>query len=84
MFISKLEYYTIIFCFFLFSIFLPILLIFLTTTLAFKSSAKIEKFSPYECGFEPFTDSRDLFEVHFYLVALLFLLFDVEVLVIFP
>ena len=38
-----------------------------------------EKLSPYECGFEPFEDSRMKFEVRFYLVAILFIIFDLEI-----
>lgn len=37
-----------------------------------------EKLSTYECGFEPFDDSRSPFDVRFYLVAILFILFDLE------
>ena len=37
-----------------------------------------EKLSPYECGFEPFGDSRLPFDVRYYLVAILFILFDLE------
>lgn len=43
-----------------------------------------EKLSPYECGFEPFEDSRGRFDVRFYLVALLFIIFDLEVAFLFP
>ncbi len=43
-----------------------------------------EKLSPYECGFEPFDDSRGRFDVRFYLVALLFIIFDLEVAFLFP
>ena len=43
-----------------------------------------EKLSPYECGFEPFDDSRGRFNVRFYLVALLFIIFDLEVAFLFP
>ncbi len=43
-----------------------------------------EKLSPYECGFEPFDDSRGRFDVRFYLVALLFIVFDLEVAFLFP
>lgn len=43
-----------------------------------------EKFSSYECGFNPFEDARIKFEVHFYLVAILFIVFDLEVVFIFP
>ena len=38
-----------------------------------------EKLSPYECGFEPFHDARSKFDIRFYLVALLFIIFDLEV-----
>ncbi len=38
-----------------------------------------EKLSPYECGFEPFEDSRAKFDVRYYLVAILFIIFDLEI-----
>ena len=43
-----------------------------------------EKLSPYECGFEPFDDSRMEFDVRFYLVAILFIIFDLEIAFLFP
>ena len=43
-----------------------------------------EKLSPYECGFEPFEDSRMKFDVRFYLVAILFIIFDLEIAFLFP
>ena len=43
-----------------------------------------EKLSAYECGFEPFEDSRGRFDVRFYLVAILFIIFDLEVAFLFP
>ena len=43
-----------------------------------------EKNSAYECGFEPFEDSRHKFDVRFYLVAILFIIFDLEVAFLFP
>jgi NADH-quinone oxidoreductase subunit A len=43
-----------------------------------------EKLSSYECGFEPFGDSRRQFDVRFYLVAILFIIFDLEVAFLFP
>ena len=43
-----------------------------------------EKLSAYECGFEPFEDSRMEFEVRFYLVAILFIIFDLEIAFLFP
>jgi NADH-quinone oxidoreductase subunit A len=43
-----------------------------------------EKLSPYECGFDPFEDSRIRFDVRYYLVAILFIIFDLEVAFLFP
>jgi len=43
-----------------------------------------EKISPYECGFSPLGDARQKFSVIFYLVALIFLIFDLEILFLFP
>ena len=43
-----------------------------------------EKLSPYECGFEPFDDARSKFDIRFYLVAILFIIFDLEVAFLFP
>ncbi len=43
-----------------------------------------EKLSPYECGFEPFDDSRMKFDVRYYLVAILFIIFDLEIAFLFP
>ena len=43
-----------------------------------------EKLSAYECGFEPFQDSRMEFDVRFYLVAILFIIFDLEIAFLFP
>ena len=43
-----------------------------------------EKTSPYECGFEAFEDSRMKFDVRYYLVAILFIIFDLEIAFLFP
>ena len=43
-----------------------------------------EKLSAYECGFDPFDDSRMEFDVRFYLVAILFIIFDLEIAFLFP
>lgn len=48
------------------------------------SSPDAEKVSTYECGFEAFDDSRMKFDVRFYLVAILFIIFDIEVAFLFP
>jgi NADH-quinone oxidoreductase subunit A len=43
-----------------------------------------EKLSPYECGFDPFDDARMKFDIRYYLVAILFIIFDLEVAFLFP
>ena len=49
-----------------------------------KQNPDSEKLSAYECGFEAFEDSRAQFDVRFYLVAILFIIFDLEVAFFFP
>jgi NADH-quinone oxidoreductase subunit A len=49
-----------------------------------RSEPDSEKLSPYECGFDPFDDARSKFDVRFYLVAILFIIFDLEVAFLFP
>jgi NADH-quinone oxidoreductase subunit A len=49
-----------------------------------RNKPDVEKLSQYECGFEPFGDARGKFDVRFYLVAILFIIFDLEVAFLFP
>jgi len=51
---------------------------------AARSKPDPEKLSTYECGFEAFSDSRRQFDVRFYLVAILFIIFDLEIAFLFP
>jgi NADH-quinone oxidoreductase subunit A len=44
----------------------------------------VDKNSPYECGFEAFEDSRMKFDIRYYLVAILFIIFDLEIAFLFP
>ena len=53
-------------------------------TLLSPSKPNAEKLSPYECGFPPFENARLQFDVRFYLVALLFIIFDLETAFLFP
>ena len=59
------------------------LLVFLSYILA-EQKQDAEKISTYECGFESFDDSRQKFDIRFYLVAILFILFDLEIIFIMP
>ena len=49
-----------------------------------KTYSDLEKFAPYECGFDPFFDSRTKFNVKFYLISILFIIFDLEITFLFP
>jgi NADH-quinone oxidoreductase subunit A len=51
---------------------------------AARQSPDAAKLSAYECGFEPFDDARARFDVRYYLVAILFIIFDLEVAFLFP
>lgn len=62
---------------------LTIVIVALSYLLATQKS-DTEKVSAYECGFDPFKDSRHNFDVRFYLVAILFIIFDLEVSFLFP
>lgn len=48
------------------------------------SNLYYEKLTGYECGFDPFSEARDPFEIKFYLISILFILFDIELLYFFP
>ena len=56
----------------------------LASFLAARQKPDAEKLSQYECGFDPFDDARGRFDVRFYLVAILFIIFDLEVAFLFP
>jgi NADH-quinone oxidoreductase subunit A len=56
----------------------------LLSFVAARQNPDAEKLSPYECGFEPFSDARSKFDVRFYLVSILFIIFDLEVAFLFP
>ena len=72
------------FLFFLCKVFAPFLTSKNKNILKKNYSLNKNKKSAYECGFEPFNDSRGSFEVHFYITAIMFLLFDVEVAFLLP
>jgi NADH:ubiquinone oxidoreductase subunit 3 (subunit A) len=66
-----------------FATFLASVIIFLSYSFSI-SVPDIEKVSAYECGFEPYEDARNIFDVRFYLVAVLFIVFDLESIYFFP
>ena len=76
------EYLSIIIFLFI-ALFLSIGFI-IANFLASPSNPDPEKLSAYECGFEAFDDSRMEFDVRFYIVAILFIIFDLEIIFLFP
>ena len=75
--------YFFIFLFFIFLSLLSIIIFFLSYFLV-SQKANQEKVSAYECGFNPFDDARSTFDIRFYLIAILFLIFDLEISFLFP
>ena len=77
------EEYLGIFLFFIVAILLALIIAVLSYTLT-SQKPESEKLSSYECGFEPYEDTRNKFDVKFCLVAILFILFDIEVVFLLP
>jgi NADH-quinone oxidoreductase subunit A len=69
--------------FFLIAVLLPVVLLGVSR-LVQRRVFEREKLMPYECGVDPIGDARDRFSVRFYIVAMLFLVFDVETIFLFP
>jgi NADH:ubiquinone oxidoreductase subunit 3 (subunit A) len=60
-----------------------LLLFFISFFFVYQNPAA-EKVSAYECGFNPFGDARNKFEIRYYIIAILFIIFDLELLFLFP
>ena len=78
-----LNEYLSIFILFIFSIVLSFIIFFLSYFLI-NQKPDLEKLSSYECGFEPYEDARHKFDIKFYIVAVLFIIFDIEAIFLFP
>lgn len=72
-----------IFIFLIIALLLGFIIIFFSYFFSIQNP-ETEKLSSYECGFEPYEDARNMFEIKFYLLAILFIVFDVETMFIFP
>nr|YP_009927474.1 NADH dehydrogenase subunit 3 [Natula pravdini]QFG38976.1 NADH dehydrogenase subunit 3 [Natula pravdini] len=68
----------------LISLFISMLIMFLSNFLSKKSISDREKNSPFECGFDPKSSARTPFSLQFFLIAMIFLIFDVEIALILP
>ena len=80
---SVREEYLGIFVYLCFAIFLALLIVALSYFLV-TQSPETEKLSTYECGFEAYGDTRSKFNVRFYIIAILFILFDIEIIFLAP
>ena len=65
------------------AILLSLIIVSLSYFLAIQNP-ETEKLSSYECGFEPYEDARNIFDVRFYVVAILFIIFDIETMFLLP
>jgi NADH-quinone oxidoreductase subunit A len=74
----KISYFIVI------SFGLALILLAAVYIISFTSKVDFEKSSAYECGFQPFSETNFPFEVQFALIAILFLLFDIEILYLYP
>lgn len=72
------------FLFFVLIAFLVLIILFFVSYFLMQRNIDLEKMSAYECGFDPFEDSLGRFDIKFYLVAILFLIFDLEIIFLFP
>lgn len=77
------EEYLKILLYFCFAVFLAFVIIILSYFII-PQYPESEKLSTYECGFEPYGDTRSQFDIKFYVIAILFILFDIEILVLLP
>ena len=77
------EEYLSIFIYLCFATFLGLLIISLSYFLV-TQSPETEKLSTYECGFDPYVDTREQFNIRFYIIAILFVLFDIEIIFLLP
>lgn len=82
---SSLFYneYSVVLIFLSIAILLSIVIILFSYVLAVQKP-ETEKLSTYECGFEPYEDARHTFDVKFYLIAILFIVFDIETMFLIP
>ena len=78
----KEEYFSL-FIYLCFATFLGLLIISLSYLLV-TQSPETEKLSTYECGFDPYGDTREQFNIRFYIIAILFVLFDIEIIFLLP
>jgi NADH:ubiquinone oxidoreductase subunit 3 (subunit A) len=78
------NYNIILFLAILYILVISIILFILGYFLIPRNSFYIEKFSTYECGFDPFSSPRENASVQFYLVSVIFLIFDVEIVFFYP
>jgi NADH:ubiquinone oxidoreductase subunit 3 (subunit A) len=81
-FLFRNDYLSIL-LYFLFAVFLSYVILSFSYLLAVQKPGT-EKMSVYECGFEPYEDARQKFDVYFYLIAILFILFDIEAMFLIP
>lgn len=82
MFFFNFSYFSL-FIYFLYCVLLSVVIIILSLNLSIKND-DYEKLSSYECGYNPFENVRIEFDIRFYIISILFLIFDLEIVFIYP
>lgn len=80
--IVKKDYLSL-FLFLLFAVILSLIIITASYFLV-RQNPESEKLSAYECGFEPYEDSRQVFDIRFSVIAIMFIIFDIEIMFLMP
>nr|UNO53721.1 NADH dehydrogenase subunit 3 [Ixodes ovatus] len=65
-------------------ILIPLIIVIISLSITMKTTMDKEKLSPFECGFDPFSLSRVPFSLKFFLISVIFLIFDIEIVIILP
>lgn len=85
MFLYNIQYNKILIFFFI-ALFLVFIMLYLAKifSIFFDKNRDMEKISAYECGFDPFEDARIRFEIQYFIIGILFIIFDLEIAFLFP
>jgi NADH-quinone oxidoreductase subunit A len=79
-----INFYILLFFLIIILLILIVFLLYFLNKLFISSNNEAEKLMPYECGFDIFQKTESMFELHFYIICLLYITFDIEILILLP